>query len=76
MEISKVYLQTMLREFWSLNNEFCEDVTIVFLRKLDITDSEIERILHLKIEGRDLNSAEEYLESTVRDTKNYYMNED
>ena len=76
MEISKTLLRTMLREFWVLNNELCENATIIFLRKLDLTDREIEQLLEFpsyeRIKDRDLTEAQERFDEAVQETKNYY----
>jgi len=72
MKIDRTYLQTMFREFWALNNELCENATIIFLRKHDFSDSEIEEFLEIKIKDRNLKEAEELLSEVVRDTINYY----
>ncbi len=48
MKISRTLLQTMMREFWAVkNNELCENATIIFLRKLDLTDKEIEKCMKM-----------------------------
>ena len=74
MKVSKKLLQTMFREFWALNNELCENVTILFLRKLDLTDDEIKEILDINenIKSRNFKDAEISLHETIEDTEHYY----
>ena len=76
MEISRTLLQTMLRDFWATNNDLCENATIIFLRKLDLSDAEIEQWLDIpiykRIKDRDLSEAEKQFKESVQDTKNYY----
>jgi hypothetical protein len=74
MEINRDLLKTMLREFWGLNNELCENATIIFLRKCDLTDKEIESWLDIRqsIKNRDLKEAQEIFDEKVQETKNYF----
>ena len=74
MKVSKKLLQTMFREFWALNNELCENVTILFLRKLDLTDDEIKEILDINenIKSRNFKDAEISLYEAIEDPEHYY----
>jgi len=76
MEIDRTLLQTMLREFWALNNELSENATIIFLRQHDFTDKEIEKWLSIrseKIKDRDLKEAQEVFDEKVQETKDYFF---
>ncbi len=79
MEIDKTLLQTMIREFWSVNNnDLCENVTILFLRKIGLSDNDITRIwldIRESIKSRDFSEAQERLDEAIKDTKNYFNEE-
>lgn len=72
MEVDKTLLQTMIREFWAIdNNGLCHDVTIIALRKMGFSDKEIRHCIS------DLNilnnkDAEEVLRDAMDDTRHYY----
>lgn len=81
MEVDKKLLQTMFREYLALNNDFVEDVAIIFLKQIGLSDREIVRWLDLKGEnyryikdfsGRDLTSAQEHLNDSIEDTEHYF----
>lgn len=75
MEINRTLLQTMLREFWALNNDLCENATIIFLREHDFTDKEISEWLDIRnedIKDRNLKEAQEVFDEKVQETKDYF----
>lgn len=79
MEIDRTLLQTMIREYWAVdNNDICENATIVFLRKIGLSDEEIQEWTNIRdIEKHELSEAEEMLSDAIKDTKNYFShNED
>lgn len=76
LQVDKIELQTMMREFWDVrNNETCLGVTIIFLRHCGIENKEI---LHwLKEHNSDYirNTTEqdfENFDTAVESTKDYY----
>ena len=73
MEFDRTLLQTMLREYWSINNTCCELVTIVCLRKLGISDKDIVDVFGLiDPQGIDLTIAEQTLKEAIQDTNIYF----
>lgn len=79
MEINKVELQTMIREFWSTkNNDTCETMTHIFLKRIGLTNREIANWLDsVRTKFPEITKQEEkvYLEA-IDNTKNYYSYED
>lgn len=76
MEIDRILLKTMFREFWALNNELCKNATIIFLRQHDFTDKEITEWLDIRYEDinkRDLKEAQECFDEKVQETKDYFL---
>ena len=77
MEINKEELQTMIREFWAVdNNELCLKMTVIFLRFQGLSDKDIIKFVDLRgWGGRIPEITEDDLESfkqSVEDTKDYY----
>ena len=76
MEIDKNLLYTMIREYWSIdNNPLCHDVSILALKKMGFTQEEIKQCLHdLTFENK--LEAEEALNNALKETKDYYLDDD
>lgn len=78
MEVDKILLQTMIREFWSVdNNQLCENVTILFLRKIGLNDKEITRHwlssgYREPLKNKGFKDAEKALDNAIEETKNYF----
>lgn len=76
MEISRTLLRTMLREFWSWNNnDTCETATVMFLRNVGLSNDEIKKWLDIDPKSINMNEAEEILCEALKDTNNYYEEE-
>lgn len=77
MEINKEELQTMIREYWAVdNNELCLKMTVIFLRFQGVSDKEIINIIDLRAWGERLptiteDDMEDFKQS-VEDTKDYF----
>ena len=77
MEIDKVLLQTMLRKFWmSTHNEICEGATVVFLQRIGLTNREIKKWIEINVKNINLSTANEILNEAVKETKNYYLDDE
>lgn len=77
MEINKEELQTMIREFWAVNNNVhCEAMTVIFLRKIGLTDKAIDLWLEFN-EGFPTitEEDEENYEDALQTTKDYFFDE-
>jgi len=81
MEVHKEELQTMMREFWAIdNNPNCLKASIIFLKRIGLTEKEIKLWIDFRPwEKEDYTITEEdendYLEK-LKDTQNYYSMED
>ena len=80
MEIKKQELQTMMREFWAIdNNPVCLKSSIIFLERIGLTQKEIDLWIDFRPwKKEDYIISEEdkayYLEK-LEDTRDYYMEE-
>jgi len=76
LQIDKVELQTMIREFWGVKNNDCYiGATVIFLRHCGIENKEILYWLESHKEEYIKNTTEEDFENfdnAVQDTKDYY----
>ncbi len=75
MKINREELQTMIREFWAVNNnDACEAMTIIFLRRIGLTDIQISNWLDdIRNDFPNITKEheKEYLEA-LESTKDYY----
>lgn len=81
MEINKEELQTMVREFWAVdNNPECLKATIIFLKRIGLTEGEIKLWIDFSPwEKEDYiidEEAENYYLEKLKDTIDYYEEED
>jgi len=74
MEIDRVLLQTMLREFWlTTHNDICEDATVAFLKRIGLTDREIKEWVEVNPNLVNIKEANDILDEAVKETRNYYI---
>jgi hypothetical protein len=75
MEINKQELQTMIREFWARNNDTCERVTIVFLKRIGLTELEIKTWLGYPTDEKLPKTNQEDIDDFIEElhsTEDYY----
>lgn len=67
MEVNKEELQTMMREFWAIdNNSNCLKASIIFLKRIGIPSNEIKQWIDI----RNWNT-EDY--TITEEDENYYL---
>lgn len=73
MEINKEELQTMFREFLGLNNECCEVMAVIFLRKAGLLDKEISHWLSLEEMPKITEEDKKMYDKSIQTTKDYFL---
>ena len=76
MEVNKEELQTMMREFWAIdNNPECLRASIIFLKRIGLTEKEIKFWIDFKNrEKEDYTITEEdenHYHEALEETQNY-----
>ena len=74
MEVNKEELQTMMREFWSVdNNDTCQKCSIIFLKRIGLTEREIKGWMQIVDDLPEITQEDEDgFQNALEDTFSYY----